>query len=313
MAIARALPHEQVSGFEVLSGGLINTNLKVHLKSEKPPVVLRLYRDGAEVCRKEVAILQLVGGSVSVPQVVYAEPEGFEGSDAFAVLEYVNGITFQSLKHTNDADAIRLAATSIGRTLAEIGRYHFSNSGRLVAGAGSESLIPGPDYVEGPDPIPTILDSFLSSPIFQRRVDTSFAHRLHDFVWSWAPQLPDLSNEHSLVHCDFGNRNIMVCEDRGQWAVAAVLDWEFAFSGSPLLDVGHFMRYERRANPLREPWFSRAYVEHGGKLPDDWRQVVRIIDLTGVVECLTHEYLPVAVAAELFDLVEATLEDRDPK
>ncbi|MGW2441505.1 hypothetical protein ACWCY1_32940, partial [Streptomyces goshikiensis] len=25
----------------------------------------------------------------------------------------------------------------------------------------------------------------------------------------------------------------------GQWAVAAVLDWELAFSGSPLFDVGN--------------------------------------------------------------------------
>ena len=32
----------------------------------------------------------------------------------------------------------------------------------------------------------------------------------------------------------------------GRWAVAAVLDWEFAVSGSPLADVGHFLRYERK-------------------------------------------------------------------
>jgi aminoglycoside phosphotransferase (APT) family kinase protein len=66
--------------------------------------------------------------------------------------------------------------------------------------------------------------------------------------------------------------------------VAAVLDWEFAFSGSPLLDVGHFLRYERAAQPLREPQFSRGFVEHGGKLPEDWRHVVRVIDLTALAD-----------------------------
>jgi hypothetical protein len=48
-----------------------------------------------------------------------------------------------------------------------------------------------------------------------------------------------------------------------------VLDWEFAFLGSPLLDVGHFLRYERAARPLREPHLSRGFLEDGGKLPED--------------------------------------------
>ena len=82
---------------------------------------------------------------------------------------------------------------------------------------------------------------------------------------------PALDNDSHLVHCDFGNRNILVdCVD-GRWQVAAVLDWEFALSGSPLLDVGNFLRYETPDMPLREPYFSRAFVESGGFLPDDWR------------------------------------------
>ena len=92
------------------------------------------------------------------------------------------------------------------------------------------------------------------------------------------------------------------------WAVAAILDWEMAFSGSPLLDVGHFLRYELDTTPLREPYFSTAFVEHGGHLPDNWKQVVKLIDLTGLVECLTHDELPSDVEAELFALIDATLE-----
>jgi hypothetical protein len=98
----------------------------------------------------------------------------------------------------------------------------------------------------------------------------------------------------------------------GEWSAAAILDWELAFSGSPLLDVGHFLRYELAANPLREPYFSNAFIASGGQLPDDWRRIVRIIDLTGLVECLTHENLPPDVEAELLELINATLDDRDP-
>jgi hypothetical protein len=91
------------------------------------------------------------------------------------------------------------------------------------------------------------------------------------------------------------------------WVVAAILDWELAFSGSPLLDVGNFLRYELDASPLREPYFSRAFVEHGGHLPDNWKFIVKIIDLTGLVECLTHDELPSDVESELFALIDATL------
>ena len=119
--------------------------------------------------------------------------------------------------------------------------------------------------------------------------------------------LPSLETDCSLVHNDFGNRNILVREVNGVWTVAAVLDWEIAISGSPLLDVGHFLRYELDATPLREPFFSGAFVEHGGHLPDDWKSVVKLIDLTGIVECLTHDELPSDVEAELFALINATL------
>jgi len=132
--------------------------------------------------------------------------------------------------------------------------------------------------------------------------------QVHRFVWSWASRLSNFDDERSLVHSDFGNRNILVREEHGRWVVAAIIDWEFAFSGSPLLDVGNFLRYETSHRPLREPHFSRGFVEHGGKLPDNWREIVRVIDLTGLVECLTHDELPVDVEAELLELTRATIE-----
>ena len=94
----------------------------------------------------------------------------------------------------------------------------------------------------------------------------------------------------------------------GRWQVVAVLDWEFATSASPLIDVGHFLRYETPDAGLREPHFSRAFVESGGVLPDDWRRLSRVLDLTGLVHCLTHEQLPEDVAGEILQLINATLE-----
>ena len=301
--IDTAFPRSKIASTEVLSGGLINTNIKIEFSSHQPPVVLRIYRADAATCLKEVAVLQLIRLTVPVPAVIHADPNGIDGSGPFSILEFVNGLTFQQLKRTKDLEAIQQAAASIGETLARIGKFQFPKPGRLEM---DRDLSVGARYKEGPDEIPQLVDSFLESRRLQQRIDVSLQQQLHNFIWSWADRLQAFDNDSHLVHCDFGNRNILVDRVEGCWQVTAVLDWEFALSGSPLIDVGHFLRYETEDMPLREPYFSRAFVESGGFLPDDWRRISLVLDLTGLVECLTHD-LPDDVAAEIIQLIHSTL------
>jgi aminoglycoside phosphotransferase (APT) family kinase protein len=285
--LASPFPRRRVAGHELLTGGLINTNLKIHFDGGFDPVVLRVYRDGPEVCRKELALHDLVKGAVPVAEFIYASAES---EPAFAVLEYMEGLTFQQLKRTGDLEAIQQASADVGKTLATIGHFAF-----------------GEESIDGPDQVPRILDRFLASPILHQRMKSDLIDRLHNLIWVHAPELRVVDDDHNLVHNDFGNRNILVHQQHGSWRVAAILDWELAFRGSPLLDVGHFLRYEPSSHSLREPHFSRAFIERGGKLPDNWQTLVRLIDLTGLVECLTHEQLPHDVEAELLTLIDATL------
>jgi aminoglycoside phosphotransferase (APT) family kinase protein len=308
---AKVFPERQIASVKPLPGGLINTNLKITFEADQDPVVLRIYRDGADVCRKEIALHNLVQLNVPVPKILYAEPDGMDEIPSFAILEFIDGLTFQQLNRTRDVEAISQASRSVGEILAAIGRFSFPKSGRLVADESSEQLKVGASFIEGPDPIPRLLDRFLESPNCMNRAGAKLVERLHSFAWTWTDQIPNLDAQPSLVHCDFGNRNILVREVNGQWIVAAVVDWEFALSGSPLLDVGHFLRYEKPDQPLREPHFSKTFVEHGGHLPDHWREIVRVIDLTALVECLTHDDLPADVESELLALIVASLEDLD--
>ena len=61
--------------------------------------------------------------------------------------------------------------------------------------------------------------------------------------------------------------------------------------------------------PLPEPYLSRSFVEHGGELPHNWRNIVRVIDLTALVEVLSHDYLPEDVTAEIIQLIQSTLNE----
>ncbi len=163
------------------------------------------------------------------------------------------------------------------------------------------------------DVIPRFFDLCLASVNLQKRMPADLRHCIHVFAWSWAARLAGLEHETQLVHGDFNRRNLIMQCVAGQWRVAAVLDWEFAVSGSPLGDLGNFLRYERTARPLVEPHFSTGYLHGGGTLPENWRTLARLVDLTALCESLTHDELPNTVAIELVELVRATVESRDPQ
>jgi len=164
-----------------------------------------------------------------------------------------------------------------------------------------------------PDPSPRFVDLCLASSNLQERMPADLRDRTRTLVWSFALQLAALDNGVSLVHGDFGKWNLLMRKGAGTWTVAAILDWEFAVSGPPPIDLGHFLRYECASRPLLEPHFSEGFLQAGGSLPEGWRRAARVVDSIALCESLTHDTLPAAVVAELLELVRSTVEDRDPQ
>ena len=305
--VQTAFPRCHVIDMQPLADGWRNANFKLCLDCTPESIVLRIYEHDASLCQKEVDLIGLLGGSVPVPEVIHAEARGWEDIPPFTLMRYVEGISFRELTRTGDTDAIAQAACAAGETLASIGRTTFSKPGWLA---------PGPKVAEpllqGMDRIPRFVELCLASEQLQQRMPADLRDRTHALVWSRAPLLAALDEEACLVHGDFGRRNLLVRSVGGRWVVVAVLDWEFAVSSSPLADLGHFLRYERASRPLAEPHFSDGYLHAGGRLPRNWRQLARLVDLTALCESMTHDQLPDTVVAELVELVRATVEDRDP-
>jgi len=302
---SRALPHSRVLEAQPLAGGLRNANFKLRLDGGERPLVLRLYEHDASLCRKEIDLLRMLGGAVPVPTVIHAEPQGLDGIPPFAVLEYVEGIDFRELRRGGDVEAIAQAAESAGEVLAAIGRFRFPKAGWLGPGP----VVTAP-LIEGADPMPRFVDLCLKSANLRRRMPAEVRAGLHVLAWAQAPAWAELEREPRLVHGDFNGGNLMVREASGRWQVAAVLDWEFAVSSTPLADLGNFLRYEHASRPLLEPHFSEGYRRAGGELAGHWRQLARFADLLAVCESLTHDGLPDAATAELLELARATLEGR---
>jgi hypothetical protein len=71
--VTATFPNRKVASTELMPGGLINTNLKIYFESDFDPVVLRIYRDGAAVCDKELAVHNLIRRHVPVPEILHSE------------------------------------------------------------------------------------------------------------------------------------------------------------------------------------------------------------------------------------------------
>ena len=305
--VHRAFPGSRAVEIQPLSGGMRNANFKLRLDGLPGAITLRLYEHDASLCQKEIDVMQLAGGSVPVTEVLHGEPNGFDEFPPFLLARYVKGSTFQELKDGGDRDAIAQAARSAGETLAAIGRITFPKPGWL--GPGPAVTAP---LLAGTNVAPRFVDLCLASPALERRIPQDLREGARRLVWSRAAELAVPENESRLVHCDFGKRNLVMRPVDSCWSVSAVLDWEFAISDSPLIDLGHFLRYERRSSPLAEPHFSKGFLEGGGSLPEDWRRLARLLDLTALLEALTRDYLTEQIVTELVELVWATVEDRDP-
>ena len=303
-----AFPRCRVVEMQPLGDGLRNANFKLRLDGQSESVVLRIYEHDASICRKELDLFRLAGALVPVPAVIHAEPYGFEDLPPFTLARYVEGISLRDLRPSGDAGASAEAAYSAGETLAAIGRATFARPGWI--GPGPAVTAP---LLEGKDPTPRFVDLCLGSIDLERRMAADLRDRTSRLVWRWAPQLARLDEEARLVHGDFNGRNLLVRCLAGRWSVVAVLDWEFAVAGSPLGDIGNFLRYERAAHPLAEPHFSAGYLHAGGALPRDWRRLARVLDVAAVCENLTREQLPDRAIAELVELIRAIAEDRDPE
>jgi aminoglycoside phosphotransferase (APT) family kinase protein len=95
-----------------------------------------------------------------------------------------------------------------------------------------------------------------------------------------AQNLLDTVGRSCLVHSDANPKNVLV--DPESLAVTAVLDWEFAHSGSPMTDVGNLLRFDRL--PAYADAVLAAWCERRGTDPGESLELARAADLWALVD-----------------------------
>ncbi len=280
-------PGDELSSADLISSGKANTNYAVRLSSGRR-VLLRMYVRDPETCAKEAALARLVSGHVPAPALVYAACEC-----AYSVWEWVDGTLLEeSLELLPDC------AYDLGKVLAAIGEFRFDRAGFLDGDLG---VCFG--FGEACEAYIGRIKECLDMETVRARMGEELAVRTGEFVTERVGLLDPYRGNSHLVHSDYKVSNILVEGGR----VVGVLDWEFAHSGSPLLDVSILFRHRDLWPEAVAQEFARGFRDHGGFLDPVWQEATRYLDLVSLLDFLSRPGLGQRATEDVVRLIRATV------
>ena len=298
--VSRALPQHRITGAETLGGGYRNENIRV--VTDRGSYVLRRYRRGGagaaiaeRTCAVEAALAaRLAAAAVPIAEVIAADPAGAAVGEPLLLARYVPGIMVSQAVAADPGSAAELG-TAAGRALAAVGSVTFPGGGAFTG----PDLVPSVD--DWPGSLPEFADSCLRAAPAASALSPDEIGRLRVLAAAADPLARAVGDARQLVHADYNGKNLLAVADGGQWSISAVLDWEFAFSGSPLTDVGNMLRFRDAHPPGFADGFVAGYRDAGGRLPPRWREISEALDLYALFDFLTrppdHRYFAKAVSA----------------
>lgn len=275
-----ALPGRRIVAARPLTGGYSNENVRILVDGDES-YVLRRYRR-VNACAVETALAGRVGGVVPVPAVVAADPDGGRAGEPVLLMTFMPGRPMSEVLPGLSADETAELGRSTGAALAAIGTVSFGSPGFFSGG----DLRPGPPGAEPTEGLPQFVERCLEEGNAEGHLTPGEQRALIRYAETAAPLLAGLRGARQLVHSDFNPKNLLAAPRDGGWRVTAVLDWEFAFSSSPLFDVGNLLRQERP--PGFADAFRHGFTESGGSLPPDWRRLSQALDLYALADFLTR-------------------------
>jgi aminoglycoside phosphotransferase (APT) family kinase protein len=295
--LGRVLPGDRVVAAAPLGGGYRNENVLV--TTARGRYVLRRYppaggREAARTCAVEAALAaRLADTAVPVPEVIAADPDGGAAGEPLLLARHVAGVLVSRAVTDRRGSAEELGHAA-GRALAAVGSVAFERGGTFT----------GPDLVPSAAGLPTSLPEFVEACLRAGPAATALSPaelgRLRALAVATEPLAASVAAARQLVHSDYNGKNLLAARRHGQWSISAVLDWEFAFSGSPLVDIGNMLRLRREHPAGFDDGFIGGYRDAGGPLPPDWREVSQALDLYALADLLTrppgHRYFGKAVS-----------------
>ena len=271
-----------ISRIDRVSGGLVNTNIKVTLSDDEAAVLLRIYQRGAKEGLKEAAILRRLAGHVPVPELLFAAEHNPITGHAYSILRWIEGRSLDGLARAGEE--LASAARGLGEALANVHAMKFQRFGYLNPELNIQDRI---DFDRAG--LLAYLDNFLVGGVGPDRLGRDLLAAIRRLVERQGDRIASWPGAPCLVHGDCNGSNLIVARTRaGQWELAAMLDWEFAFSGAPGFDFAHFLRPPLDVHAAFGDVAAASYRAAGGMLPANWRAIARFTDLFAWIDIVAR-------------------------
>jgi aminoglycoside phosphotransferase (APT) family kinase protein len=275
----------------LLTGG--NANVTRLLESNEGRFVLRhppihtVSDKAAQGISREFKALQALYGRAPVPRpVAWCDDRAILGQP-FAVTEWLDGVAITKElppAYPQNIESVNLLGQEMMRGLAAVHKVNWQ--GLLPENFGKP-------------------DTFVQRQI-DRWMDVRSQYSVRDLpllgeVATWLRQRMPKARHASIIHCDFHLDNCLV--SRTQPKLLAIIDWEMATLGDPLIDLGLCLFFWRRdpEKALGFPWLqsisNRPDAATLTELADLWS------NLTDIDHAQLHYYI-VFAAWRLAAIVE---------
>jgi len=217
-------------------------------------------------------------------------------------MEWVKGDRLDHIAPSlSTQDAFNLA-TSVGTALAAINRVTFDQTGFF-----DESLRIEEPVDVGRRGLILFVSEYVSRGLAGERLGKELTERLLKFIEEKGGILDEWQQAPCLTHSDFGGSNILVTGGPNGHTLSAVLDWEFAFSGTPFFDLGNLLRPPLGTLAGFSDGVALGYKRGGGHLPTRWREMAAIVDLSAWVEFLNRAVVPRAIIETALRQISQTI------
>ncbi len=271
--------NDPIKNFVLLSEGCANTNYKLTFQNDRPPLVIRIYAREKSALRREVAIHRLVANAIPVPEHYYFDDSCQLYPYAYSIIEWIDGTLMREIVLSKNEQAISEIVFEAGQYVDVLRNIKFDKGGFF-----DKKLSVRP-FAQEEKYLPYVLN-MLQDNIIKTSLGDSLLDAVQTLVEINASLLPDLDNA-NLTHGDYDPANIMVKYFNGTWKISAVLDWEFSYSGTYLLDMGLMLRYSHKLPKYYEDKFIKGVESTGHKLPKTWKKQAKLMDLLCLLQ-LVH-------------------------
>ncbi len=269
---------DQAQTLTLMSDGCANSNYKVTFKNGRS-VLIRIYLREPSSLMREVAMQRLVHTVLPVADFLYIDNSCSIYPQPYAIMEWVPGTLLRDFLFTGSEADISAVMFDAGQHLNVLRQMKLPIGGVFNANMQIEPF----DETDG-DYLSFVVQ-MLDNPVVKTSLGNNLHHDVHDLVSKCCDLFP-LINDANLTHGDYDPANMLVHEVSGEWKVAAILDWEFAHSGTYLTDIGLMLRYSHKLPPYVETSFIRGVEHAGNPLPSDWKKQSQLMNLLCLLQLL---------------------------